>query len=54
MVRQVMQKQVRLFFGSNEKRNVLLKEERNLKGSKQIRTKQTRSMKGRNRETESG
>lgn len=48
-----MQKQVRLFFGgSNKKRNLLLKKERNLKGSKQVRTKQNESMKGRNGEIE--
>lgn len=53
MVRQVMQKQVRLFFGgSNKKRNLLLKEERNLKGSKLVRTKQNEGMKGRNGEME--
>lgn len=49
VVRQVMQKQVRICFGSNKKRNVHLKEEQNLKGSKQVRTKPHECMKGRNR-----
>lgn len=52
MVRQVMQKQVRLCVDQIKRRNVLLREERNLKGSKQVRTKQNVGVKGRNRETD--
>lgn len=44
MVRQVMQKQVRLFL-DQIKREVLIREERNLKGSKQVRTKQNKGVK---------
>lgn len=52
LVRQVMQKQVRLFLNQIKERNVLAKEERNLKGSKRVRTKQNEGVRGRKRERE--
>lgn len=52
LVRQVMQKQVRLFLNQMKERNALVKEERNLKGSKRVRTKQNEGVRGRKQERE--
>lgn len=52
LVRQVMQKQVRLFLNQMKERNALVKEERNLKGSKRVRTKQNEGVRGTKQERE--